>query len=268
MEKEGFIYIWYDRKRKMFYVGCHWGTENDGYICSSNRMRDAYRRRRHDFKRRIIQRNIEREELLNEEHRWLQLIKENELGKKYYNLRQHKWGHWSLNDDSLSIANTISNHQKEKYKNGTHQWSGENHPSRKMIKNGTHRWLKEEHKEETRRIQKERISTGVHPFTSDFIKKINQQRVENNTHNFQKGEHRKALDEKRSDTWEITFPNGEQRIVKNLKAFCLKHDLNQGAMNQVGLGRYKQHKGYGCKKLKKGDLVCKRSKNNDRTSRT
>ena len=44
-EKYGFIYIWYDNFRKMYYIGRHWGTEDDGYICSSNRMRDAYRRR-------------------------------------------------------------------------------------------------------------------------------------------------------------------------------------------------------------------------------
>ena len=95
MEKTGFIYIWYDRKRKMYYIGSHWGRIDDGYICSSNRMRDAYRRRPQDFKRRIIKIGIERTKLLDEEHEWLQKIKESELGKKYYNLRQHKWGHWS-----------------------------------------------------------------------------------------------------------------------------------------------------------------------------
>ena len=88
---EGFIYIWYDRKRNMYYIGCHWGTEDDGYICSNNRMRDAYRRRPNDFKRRIIQNGITRENLLEEEYKWLQLIPDNQLGKKYYNLRKHKW---------------------------------------------------------------------------------------------------------------------------------------------------------------------------------
>ena len=33
MEKYGFVYLWYDRKRKMFYIGSHWTTETDGYIC-------------------------------------------------------------------------------------------------------------------------------------------------------------------------------------------------------------------------------------------
>lgn len=94
MEKQGFIYIWYDRWRKMYYLGCHWGTEDDGYICSSNRMRDAYRRRPKDFKRRIIQKDIPRNQLLDVEHQWLQLIEDRELGKKYYNLRKQKFDRW------------------------------------------------------------------------------------------------------------------------------------------------------------------------------
>lgn len=109
MEKYGFIYIWYDRKRKMYYIGSHWGTEDDGYICSSNRMRDAYKRRPHDFKRRTIQTQIPRETLLDEEHKWLSQIEDAELGKKYYNLRKHKWGHWSTDENKrLTIGQKIS----------------------------------------------------------------------------------------------------------------------------------------------------------------
>lgn len=101
MEKTGFIYIWYDSRRKMFYIGCHWGTEDDGYICSSNRMRDAYRRRPHDFRRRIIKNNIDRNVLLEEEHKWLQLISDEELGEKYYNLSKKHFAHWSNDPSSL-----------------------------------------------------------------------------------------------------------------------------------------------------------------------
>ena len=107
--KIGFIYLWYDRKRKMYYIGSHWGTEDDGYICSNNRMRDAYRRRPQDFKRRILKTNIERSILLDEEYKWIQLISDEELGKKYYNLRKHKWGHWSHDKDSkLTTSQKIS----------------------------------------------------------------------------------------------------------------------------------------------------------------
>lgn len=109
MEKYGFIYIWYDRKRKMFYVGSHFGTIDDGYICSSNRMRDAYRRRPNDFRRRIIQTNIPRDKLLDEEHKWLSRIKDEELKHRYYNLRKHKWGHWSTDENTrLTVGQKVS----------------------------------------------------------------------------------------------------------------------------------------------------------------
>jgi YesN/AraC family two-component response regulator len=109
-EKYGFVYIWFDSYRKMYYIGSHWGSENDSYICSSNRMRDAYRRRPNDFKRRILKNNInDRKETLLEEHKWLSLIEESNLGKKYYNLRQHLWGHWSTDKNFLmTVGEKIS----------------------------------------------------------------------------------------------------------------------------------------------------------------
>lgn len=86
MEKYGFIYIWFDRKHKRYYIGSHWGTETDGYVCSSNWMRNAYRRRPDDFKRKIIISNInDRKQLLEKEHYFLSKIKQEELGVRYYN---------------------------------------------------------------------------------------------------------------------------------------------------------------------------------------
>lgn len=87
MGKYGFVYIWYDRKHKRYYVGCHWGDINDGYICSSPWMLQAYKHRPQDFKRRILKTNIPtRPELYNEELRYLQMIKESEIRVRYYNL--------------------------------------------------------------------------------------------------------------------------------------------------------------------------------------
>jgi hypothetical protein len=99
MEKYGFVYIWYDRYRKRFYIGCHWGAENDGYICSSSNMLKAYKRRPHDFKRRILKRiYTNKKDLLEEEYKWLLLIKDEELRVKYYNLHNHHFGHWTIKD--------------------------------------------------------------------------------------------------------------------------------------------------------------------------
>jgi len=112
----GFVYIWFDKKHRRFYVGSHWGTADDGYICSSTWMRNAYKRRPNDFKRRIVA-VVEtgRNDLLIEEHRWLQMIKKEELGKKFYNLTNHLNGHWFASDEErrLSISEKISKRTKE-----------------------------------------------------------------------------------------------------------------------------------------------------------
>lgn len=100
MENYGFVYIWYDRKHKRYYVGSHWGTEDDGYICSSKWMMQAYKLRPKDFKRRIISRMHScKQDILFEENRWLSMIKPNEIKTRYYNLRIHEFGHWSADKD-------------------------------------------------------------------------------------------------------------------------------------------------------------------------
>ena len=99
MEKYGFVYLWYDRKHKRFYIGCHWGREDDGYICSSPWMKRGYKLRSTDFKRRILSRvYTNKKDLLKEEYQWLTKIKNEELGKRYYNLSNHHFGHWMAKD--------------------------------------------------------------------------------------------------------------------------------------------------------------------------
>ena len=111
MQKYGFVYIWRDHKHKRYYIGAHWGTEDDGYICSSSWMKKAYKRRPQDFKRRLLKTNIiSIEKMFNEERSWLSFILLEELGKKYYNLqRGHSDKHWSYNEDKkLSVKQKIS----------------------------------------------------------------------------------------------------------------------------------------------------------------
>jgi hypothetical protein len=92
VKDSGFVYIWFDRKHKKFYVGSHWGYPEDRYICSSNWMRNAYKRRPEDFKRRILETVVTtRADLYEREFQWLSQIKEEELGKKYYNLHNRQY---------------------------------------------------------------------------------------------------------------------------------------------------------------------------------
>lgn len=111
----GFVYIWFDKEKKRFYIGSHWGSETDGYVCSSEAMRSAYRRRPTDFKRRILKRvYTTRKELLEEEYNWLKLIHDSDLGRKYYNLSNKHFGHWTAEDNVLTIGEKISLAKKGK----------------------------------------------------------------------------------------------------------------------------------------------------------
>ena len=85
MEKYGFVYIWRDKGKNRYYIGAHWGSEDDGYICSSTWMRNSYNRRKCDFRRHILFKCNDIKEIFDKEYEWLKLIPKEELGKKYYN---------------------------------------------------------------------------------------------------------------------------------------------------------------------------------------
>ena len=122
VEKYGFVYIWYDKKKRRFYIGSHWGTLDDGYVCSSSWMKKTYKIRPLDFSRRILSIITDRKELLVKEELWLGKIKDHELGKRYYNLKNTNIGHWSTDEDSLKkIRQKLSEkHKGRVYKSGWH----------------------------------------------------------------------------------------------------------------------------------------------------
>lgn len=108
-EKYGFVYIWRDKKHNRYYIGCHWGTEDDGYVSSSPWLMRAYKRRSTDFKRRILQRTTSRQDTFLAEQKWLQLIKDDELKVRYYNLNKHVADYWHQYEDKrLTVSEKIS----------------------------------------------------------------------------------------------------------------------------------------------------------------
>lgn len=115
MEKYGFVYLWFDRAYKRFYIGCHWGTEDDGYICSSSWMKKAYDKRPNDFKRRLLVTNIQsRQKTFDEEYRFLQRIKPEEIKTRYYNWYIGHKTHWSATPDAKTIAKKSGDARKGK----------------------------------------------------------------------------------------------------------------------------------------------------------
>jgi hypothetical protein len=115
MEKYGFVYIWRDRKHNRYYIGSHWGTEDDAYVCSSPWMSQAYKHRPNDFKRRILEKVYSnKKQLLESEFKWISLIKESEIKSKYYNLNIKATGHWSAYPENVKTI-------KDKISHGTKQ---------------------------------------------------------------------------------------------------------------------------------------------------
>lgn len=101
----------------------------------------------------VIQKGIERNKLLNEEYKWLQMINKEELGKKYYNLMQHKYNHWSTNciksKNSIekmkkSLQNYWSNNEEAKTKSRLLQLGKKRteETKRKMSESNKLMWIK------------------------------------------------------------------------------------------------------------------------------
>jgi group I intron endonuclease len=93
--KFGFIYLWKDTKNNKFYLGSHQGRLDDGYIGSgSPHFKNTYAKRPETFRRRILETlNFEvHKELRVREEYWLAMVKTEELGNKYYNLKRYAGG--------------------------------------------------------------------------------------------------------------------------------------------------------------------------------
>jgi hypothetical protein len=52
-----------------------------------------------------------------------------------------------------------------------------------------------------------------------------------------------------SQTWQITYPNGEIKIIQNMAQFCRDNNLFKNSMYVVAEGKQKQCKGFKCIKI-------------------
>ena len=85
----GFVYIWKDSSNGKLYIGSHIGTPDDGYLGSGRLFLAAYKKRPESFRRKIVRARDypSRKELLIEENALLSCIRPEDLGRKYYNLK-------------------------------------------------------------------------------------------------------------------------------------------------------------------------------------
>lgn len=66
-------------------------------------------------------------------------------------------------------------------------------------------------------------------------------------------EHKKRISDKikeiGGDNYKIVYPNGEEKIIKNLKKFCRDNNLTYSVMRKVVYGERNHHKQFKCFKL-------------------
>lgn len=86
MATKSFIYLWHDKLRNMFYIGSHDGSITDTYTSSSRWLNGEINYRQKDFRRKILK-YVDTKKLKKEEYRLIKMIKDNEYGTKYYNLK-------------------------------------------------------------------------------------------------------------------------------------------------------------------------------------
>lgn len=269
----GFVYLWFDRKYHRYYIGSHWGTEDDGYICSSNWMRMSYVRRPEDFRRRIIARiYTNHRDLLIEEERWLSMTRPEEMKPKnpnprYYNLNTKTTHHWLMDENGKrTVSEKISAAKKGKSTGPCSpekaaRISGSKKKSFEQRREDTGFAMTDEHRqklseshigyqysEERRKQTSERVKKqwedgerhGGYKFSDEAKAKLSAQRKGVK----QRPEVVQARIEKQSLTWIVTCPDGSEIIVKNLRAWCIEHGLSQSNMTRTTSG----HRGYKARK--------------------
>jgi hypothetical protein len=123
--KFAFTYLWFDKTRKMFYIGMHEGNIDDGYVASSRWFSGERQYRPNEFTRKILKIFDSRATARKEEARLLRMIKETEYGKRYYNLKNGRpsgsvpWNKGKKNIYSQETIDKMSSAKKGKPSNFT-----------------------------------------------------------------------------------------------------------------------------------------------------
>lgn len=111
----GYIYLWYDTKARLFYLGGHKGKVQDSYVCSNKIMLRAYKKRPETFRFKVLEYiNGDNIALREAEQRWLNMIDDSELywtpniynkTVRYYNQKKHSsGGNGSANKGNSNIG--------------------------------------------------------------------------------------------------------------------------------------------------------------------
>jgi hypothetical protein len=134
-------------------------------------MRDAFRRRPHDFRRRIIARiYTNRKDTFQKEEQFLQMIQKHEVGKRYYNTHLTT-GHWSSDPDKFKEIvskrdyHAVSDETREKMRNAKLGRKLSEETKRKVSENHSRHMKGKTHSDEAKR----KISENNAAHKEDYV---------------------------------------------------------------------------------------------------
>jgi hypothetical protein len=161
----GYVYIWFDTKKKKYLIGSHHGTLEDGYKTSTGgiHVRNIFKSRPHTMRMKVLEYNTEkndRKATLLLEQKWLDKRPNITDNPRYYNKTNKAGGGF---DREIQL---------KRVRNGTHHFLGgkiQIGSNLKRVKEGTHNLLDGE---VAKKNALRRIKEGTHHFlSSDFNKK-------------------------------------------------------------------------------------------------
>lgn len=119
---------------------------------------------------------------------------------------------------SVETCEKIGDAQKERVKNGSHQWLGENNPSPQRIADGAHHF-------QTDNPSPQRVKDGVHNFQTDNPNqdgKVSKRLLAEGSHNWQTEEHRKRTGERVKANPPLKNPKSLAKMTASLKQTCFQ----------------------------------------------
>lgn len=149
--QEAFVYCWTDRKTNMLYIGCHKGSQDDGYVCSSKWVLEEYKKRPEDFTRQIIAEGTQDDCLMLE----TSILKSVDAKRnpEYYN--QHNGdGKFIPKKGAYLWPESRKKKHSERYKGVNNPFYGKKHNDESNKKN-REAHLGKHHTEETRKLWSE-----------------------------------------------------------------------------------------------------------------
>jgi len=215
------IYLTKNLVNGKIYIGQHSTNKlEDGYLGSGNVLELAIKKYgRKNFERIILEHCDVAEELSEKERYWIKL----------YNSNNKQIGYNISGGGEGMVGYVIAEETKEKISKSIKLFNKQ-HPEKlkELHRKCKELWNTQEKKEFA-------SQRALKQFSDPKQRKMASERARGNNY--------------KAKTYIITFPDGHEETIENLKKFCREWELNKECMCMVASGKQLHHKNFKCRRL-------------------